>query len=84
MKLLLTEQGQHIAELGVRALGTDALRDQSALLEDFRPDLFRGVPEGPPIMLNYLFGRAFTILGGASEIQRSLIFKSVGSSAAAP
>ena len=84
MKLLLTEQGQHIAELGVRALGTDALRDQSALLEDFRPDLFRGVPDGPPIMLNYLFGRAFTILGGTSEIQRSLIFKSVGSSVAAP
>jgi len=84
MKLLLTEQGQHIAELGVRALGTDALRDQSALLEDFRPDLFRGVPDGPPIMLNYLFGRAFTILGGASEIQRSLIFKSVGNSVAAP
>jgi alkylation response protein AidB-like acyl-CoA dehydrogenase len=79
-KLLLTEQGQHIAELGVRALGTDALRDQSALLEDFRPDLFRGAPEGPSIMLNYLFGRAFTILGGASEIQRSLIFRAIGAS----
>ena len=84
MKLLLTEQGQHIAELGVRALGSDALRDQSSLLEDFRPDDIRGAPEGPLIMLNYLFGRAFTILGGASEIQRSLVFKSVGSSVTAP
>src|SRR3546814_20920231 len=80
MKLLLTELQQEIAELVVRALGLDALRDQSRLLEDGRLDLARGPPEAPLVMLNYLFGRAFTILGGASEVQRSLIFKNIGAS----
>lgn len=84
MKLLLTELQQEIAELGVRALGVEALRDQSRLFDDYRPDLVRGVPEGPQVMLNYLFGRAFTILGGASEVQRSLIFRNVGASTSAP
>jgi alkylation response protein AidB-like acyl-CoA dehydrogenase len=82
MKLLLTEQGQTIAELGLRALGSDALRDQAALLEDFRPEVFAGDRDGPLVMLNYLFGRAFTVLGGASEIQRSLIFRHIGTSIA--
>lgn len=36
------------------------------------------------MMLNYLFGRAFTILGGASEIQRSLIFGGIDTSISAP
>lgn len=35
-------------------------------------------------MLNYLFGRAFTIPGGSSEVQRSLIFRSVQASASVP
>jgi alkylation response protein AidB-like acyl-CoA dehydrogenase len=84
MKLLLTEMQQEIAELAVQALGVDALRDQSRLLEDYRPDLVKGVPDGPLVMLNYLFGRAFTILGGASEVQRSLIFRNIGASVSAP
>src|SRR3546814_3258593 len=74
MKLLLTELQQEIAELGVRALGLDALRDQTRLLEDGRLDLARGPPEAPLVMLNYLIGWTFTIFGGASEVQSSLIF----------
>ncbi|MDP3403488.1 MAG: acyl-CoA dehydrogenase family protein [Brevundimonas sp.] len=84
MKLAVTEVQQKIAELGVRALGIDALRDQSALVENYRPELMRGPPGGALVMLHYLFGRAFTILGGTSEIQRNLIFRSVGASASAP
>lgn len=84
MKLLLTELQQEIAELGVRALGVEALRDQSRLLEDGLLDLARGPPEAPLVMLNYLFGRAFTILGGASEVQRNLIFKNIGASVSPP
>ncbi|HEV2362969.1 MAG TPA: acyl-CoA dehydrogenase family protein [Caulobacteraceae bacterium] len=83
-KLAITELQQVIAELGVAALGVDALRDQSHLLEDYRPDLIKGTPEGPTVMLRYLFGRAFTILGGASEIQRGLIFRSIAASFCAP
>ncbi|CCW16567.1 Acyl-CoA dehydrogenase, C-terminal:Acyl-CoA dehydrogenase, central region [Sphingobium indicum BiD32] len=84
MKLAVTELQQTIAELGVRALGVDALRDQSALLEPFRPDLMRGSADGALVMLHYLFGRAFTILGGSSEIQRNLIFRDVVASASPP
>lgn len=79
MKLAITELQQVIAELGVRALGEDALRDQAHTLEDYRPDLISGTPDGPAVMLHYLFGRSFTILGGASEIQRGIIFRSIAS-----
>ncbi len=84
MKLAVTELQQKIAELGVRALGVDALRDQAEFVEDYRPELMRGAPDGALVMLHYLFGRAFTILGGTSEIQRNLIFRNVGASASAP
>lgn len=84
MKLAVTEVQQKIAELGVRALGIDALRDQSSLVEVYRPELMRGPPGGALVMLHYLFGRAFTILGGTSEIQRNLIFRNVNASVSAP
>lgn len=84
MKLAVTETQQKIAELGVRALGIDALRDQSALIETYRPELMRGPPGAALLMLHYLFGRAFTILGGTSEVQRNLIFRNMGASASAP
>ncbi len=84
MKLLLTELQQQIAELGVRALREDALRDQSGLLEADRLDQTQGAADGPQVMLNYLFGRAFTILGGSSEVQRSLIFRGRAASFSAP
>lgn len=84
LKLAVTELQQKIAELGVRALGHDALREQSSLLEHYRPELIEGLRDGPHLMLHYLFGRAFTILGGTSEIQRNLIFRNVAASASAP
>ncbi|MGE0596171.1 MAG: acyl-CoA dehydrogenase family protein [Hyphomonadaceae bacterium] len=77
LKLAVTELQQTIAEIGVRALGRDAARDQSALIEDYRPDQMLGSPGGALAMLQYLFGRAYTILGGTSEVQRNLIFKSI-------
>nr|WP_262422271.1 acyl-CoA dehydrogenase family protein [Brevundimonas denitrificans] len=75
LKLTVTELQQAIAEIGVRALGQDALRDQSGYIELYQPEKMRGVEGGAVAMLQYLFGRAYTILGGTSEIQRNLIFR---------
>ncbi|OHC97077.1 MAG: isovaleryl-CoA dehydrogenase [Sphingomonadales bacterium RIFCSPHIGHO2_01_FULL_65_20] len=75
LKLAVTELQQDIAEIGVRALGNDALRDQSSFIEDYRPEAMLGGEGGALAMLQYLFGRAYTILGGTSEVQRNLIFR---------
>lgn len=81
LKLAVTELQQNIAEIGVRALGIDVLRDQSGLIEDYRPEAMKGAEGGSVALLQYLFGRAYTILGGTSEVQRNLIFRSITSSA---
>lgn len=80
LKLAVTELQQRIAEIGARALGGDALRDQSSLVEDYRPDAMLGVEGGSLALLQYLFGRSYTILGGTSEVQRNLIFRSLSAS----
>ncbi|WP_375394398.1 acyl-CoA dehydrogenase family protein [uncultured Sphingomonas sp.] len=77
LKLGTTELQQRIGALGVRALGPAALPDQSSLLEPHRPDAMIGPVGAAKAMLLYLFGRSFTILGGTSEVQRGLIFRSL-------
>ena len=65
---------QAISELGRLALGRVARLDQSAMFDD--PSFARlGPPGGPEVMVNYLLGRAATIYGGSSEVQRGIIFK---------
>ena len=67
LKLRASRLKQAIGELGVDALGTRALRWRSSSLA--RSDLSETlVPE-------YCNSRAFTIFGGAAEIQLGLIYK---------
>lgn len=67
MKLRASRMKQTIAEFGVEILGSDALRwrehDEGAL--------------SPLLVPDYLNSRAFTIFGGATEVQLSIIAKSV-------
>lgn len=74
LKLRGSEIEQAIAELGRLALGSIARLDQSATLEDPSCETV-GPLGGPEVMLNYLNGRAATIYGGSSEVQRGIIFK---------
>ncbi|MEC3911877.1 acyl-CoA dehydrogenase family protein [Sphingobium sp. CR2-8] len=74
LKLRGSEIEQAIAELGRIAMGSLAWLDQSHTLE--HPDEPVVGPAGvPEAMLSYLLGRAASIYGGSSEIQRGIIFK---------
>ena len=77
LKLRWSEIHQAITRLGVRVLGPDALaweslrplhlHDDAAVLDDAHR----------PLVAAYLNARAFTIFGGASEIQREIIARSL-------
>ena len=74
LKLRGSEMEQQISELGRRCLGADAAIDYSHVLE--HPDAPSPGPEGAgDIMLGYLLGRAATIFGGSSEVQKNIIYK---------
>ncbi|MFP5461985.1 MAG: acyl-CoA dehydrogenase family protein [Gammaproteobacteria bacterium] len=73
MKLRWSEIEQALTRLGVRALGPDALA-----WETTRPLYAEGADPvlddlARPVTSKYLNTRAFTIFGGASEIQREII-----------
>ena len=74
LKLRGSEIEQAISELGWLALGSVGRLDQSRTLEDPAHDRL-GPEGGPEVMLSYLLGRAATIYGGSSEVQRGIIFK---------
>ena len=75
-KLMSTECGQQTADLTMEALGVYAGVDQ-------RPSLGEGLadPIGPTYAMTptakYLNGRATTIFGGSSEVQRNILAKSI-------
>jgi alkylation response protein AidB-like acyl-CoA dehydrogenase len=75
-KLMGSECGQQIAELTMQALGVYAAVDQ-------RPSLGEGLadPFGPDYAMTptakFLNGRATTIFGGSSEVQRNILAKSI-------
>ncbi|MCE3290580.1 MAG: Isovaleryl-CoA dehydrogenase [Caulobacter sp.] len=81
LKLRTTELQQRIAELTIEAYGPWFGPDQSALLEPYRPQAMIGPPGAARAALFYLFGRAFTILGGSSEIQHEIIFRQINARA---
>jgi acyl-CoA dehydrogenase len=73
MKLRWSEIEQALTRLGVRALGPEAL-----VWENTRPLYAEGADPvlddlARPVTPKYLNTRAFTIFGGASEIQREII-----------
>lgn len=68
LKLQASRLKQAIAELGMRALGVRAVRWRSGPVDSSAASTL--VPE-------YLNSRAFTVFGGASEVQLGLIAKAV-------
>lgn len=76
-KILGTELQQKVTELGVEALGSDALAWQPAALEpgsDADPVAPEAVLTSMP---KYLNARACSIYGGSNEVQRGIIGKLV-------
>src|SRR6187401_2717960 len=77
LKLRVSEIRQAVTRLGVEVIGNDGLA-----VEPVRP-LYRlnevpGIPEEIlPVVPEYLNGRAYTIFGGSSEIQREIVAKMV-------
>ncbi|HYI31376.1 MAG TPA: acyl-CoA dehydrogenase family protein, partial [Bradyrhizobium sp.] len=77
LKLRVSEIRQAVTRLGVEVIGNDGL-----YVEPVRP-LYRlneapGIPEEMlPVVPEYLNGRAYTIFGGSSEIQREIVAKMV-------
>ena len=77
LKLRVSEIRQAVTRLGVEVIGHDGL-----YVEPMRP-LYRlneapGIPEDMlPVVPEYLNGRAYTIFGGSSEIQRDIVAKMV-------
>ena len=75
LKLRVSEIRQAVTRLGVDVIGNDGL-----YVEPVRP-LYRlnetpGIPEEMlPVVPEYLNGRAYTIFGGSSEIQREIVAK---------
>ncbi len=72
LKLRASRMKQAVAELGIEVLGSESMRWHagSSRLEDDE----RAVPA---LVQDYLNSRAFTIFGGASEIQLGIIAKTV-------
>jgi acyl-CoA dehydrogenase len=77
LKLRVSEIRQAVTRLGVDVIGNDGL-----YVEPMRP--FYKLNEAPaipesmlPIVPEYLNGRAYTIFGGSSEIQRDIVAKMV-------
>jgi acyl-CoA dehydrogenase len=77
LKLRWSELRQAVTELAVEAAGEDALRwvTERPLYETLQlpPD----EEEALALMPRYLNGRAFTIMGGTTEIQTNILAKSL-------
>lgn len=74
MKLRGAEAEQDIAELTRVVLGPFGLPRQAHLLGGREAEMV-GPPGGAKGMLSYFIGRAASIVGGTSEIQKGIIFK---------
>ena len=72
-KLLGSELGQKVAELSVEALGHYAVPDQRAALGVGANEPPIGPDYATTPVAKYLNGRASTIFGGSSEVQRNVL-----------
>lgn len=77
LKLIGTELQQDVAELAIQLIAYGA----SPLEFDMVPNPMSNEPslfeQGPSLMRSHLFGRASTIYGGSSEIQKTIMSKAV-------
>ena len=71
LKLRASRMKQAVAELGIEVLGAESMRWQGGhrLMEDERA--------GPALLQDYLNSRAFTIFGGAAEVQLGIIARTM-------
>lgn len=76
IKLRASELQQRIFEMTIDLLGPYVQAEQHDLVSA-PADQIVGPAHGPEAVVNYMFGRALTILGGTSEVQRNLIFRSL-------
>ncbi|MFT3799847.1 MAG: acyl-CoA dehydrogenase family protein [Burkholderiaceae bacterium] len=81
LKIACTECAQTVTELFVQLAG----RWRAPMLDRHDPDWAQAAPLvpafGPRHVQSYLFERAQTIYGGATEIQKNIIWKSLGQQA---
>lgn len=73
LKLLASELTQDVQELTMDVLGPYAAADQRAALEPNVTDDVIGPDHALTPTARYLNGRAYTIFGGASEVQRDIL-----------
>lgn len=72
-KMNAAESGQLIEELAVEAIGAYAAADQASALGIHANEAPIGKPHGLTVVARYLNGRANTIFGGSSEVQRNIL-----------
>ena len=77
LKIECTELAQEITELWVELAG----RDRAAMVDRTRADWHAAVPKtasfAVPRTASYLFERAQTIYGGATEIQKTIVWRAL-------
>jgi alkylation response protein AidB-like acyl-CoA dehydrogenase len=77
VKLRQSEIQQRISELAIDSLGEYVAADQTHAFVTGSLEGVAGPPGGPQAVTSYLFNRAVTILGGTSEVQRGIIYKTL-------
>jgi alkylation response protein AidB-like acyl-CoA dehydrogenase len=77
LKLLGTELQQDVAEAGIDLLGYAAMPTEYDTPPDPGTNELSLFEQGPEMMRAHLFGRASTIYGGSSEVQKNIMSKMV-------
>ncbi len=75
LKIEGTLLGQQISELGVELNGSATIAFPDRVDPDWPTSMPLVPPEAPLAMGAYIFERAMTILGGATEIQKNIIWR---------
>jgi alkylation response protein AidB-like acyl-CoA dehydrogenase len=77
LKIACTEAAQGITALWLEMAGPYRARFADRTSPAWRDDIFPGQAFGPARTAEYLFERAQTIYGGATEVQRNIIWRQI-------